>query len=137
MHGVHPRMRVCVFAPRVRSMVGTGGLDDEVQPVRSEGVPSCLREQRFDALARANEVRIARSHLKRDLAAGTIDLVRLLSDPPVCAQTAMVRDLLLAVRKVGPARVNRAFARCRIADTKTVGGLSDRQRAALIRLLPL
>jgi hypothetical protein len=43
----------------------------------------------------------------------------------------------LAVRKIGPARVNRAFAQCRIVDTKTVGDLTDRQRAALIRLLPL
>ena len=104
---------------------------------RSEGVPFYLREQRFDALTKANEVRSARAHLKRDLAAGRIDLVRVLNDPPVCVHTAMVRDLLLSVPKVGPARVNRAFAQCRIADTKTVGGLSDRQRAALIRLLPL
>jgi hypothetical protein len=96
-----------------------------------------LREQRFGALAKANEVRSARSLLKRDLAAGRIDLVRVLSEPPVCAQTAMVRDLLLSVPKVGPARVTRAFAQCRIADAKTVGGLSDRQRAALIQLLPL
>jgi hypothetical protein len=109
----------------------------DVQPARSDAGAPWVREQRLGALAKANEVRIARSQLKRDLAAGRIDLVRVLSDPPVCAQTAMVRDLLLAVRKVGPARVNRAFAQCRIADTKTVAGLSDRQRAALIRLLPM
>jgi S13-like protein len=108
-----------------------------VQSDRSERIRSCLQEQRLGALAKANEVRSARAHLKRDLAAGRVDLGRVLSDPPVCAQTAMVRDLLLAVKKVGPARVNRAFAQCRIADTKTVGGLSDRQRAALIRLFPL
>ncbi len=106
-------------------------------PDRPTGVSSCLHEQRFGALAKANEVRSARAHLKRELAAGRIDLVGVLNDPPACAETAMVRDLLLAVRKIGPARVNRAFAQCRIVDTKTVGGLTDRQRAALIRLLPL
>ena len=106
-------------------------------PHESEAVLSCLHEQRFGALAKANEVRSARADLKRDIAAGEIDLVRVLSDPPVCAQTAMVRDLLLAVHKIGPARVNRALARCRIADSKTVGGLSERQRDALIGLLPL
>ena len=108
-----------------------------VPPDRSEGVSRCLREQRLVSLAKANEVRSARAHLKEDIAAGRVDLVGVLSDPPVCAETAMVRDLLLAVRKVGPARVNRVFAQCRIADTKTVGALSDRQRDALIRLLPL
>jgi S13-like H2TH domain len=57
-----------------------------------------------------------------------------LGDPPPCAQTAKLRDLLLAVAKLGPARVNRLRARCRIADSKTIAGLSDRQRAALIQL---
>jgi hypothetical protein len=60
-----------------------------------------------------------------------------LCDPPACAQTAMLRDLLLALPKVGPARVDRALARCKVTDTKTVAGLSDRQRTALIQLLPL
>jgi hypothetical protein len=61
----------------------------------------------------------------------------MLDDPPACAQSARLRDLLLAVPKIGPARVNRAFARCRITDTKTIADLSDRQRTALIQLLPL
>src|SRR5579864_6328234 len=73
-------------------------------PPESEAVLSCLRDQRFGALEKANEVRSARAQLKRDIAAGKTDIVRVLSDPPVCAQTAMVRDLLLAVRKIGPAR---------------------------------
>jgi hypothetical protein len=108
-----------------------------VEPVRSDRARRCLREQRLGALAKANEVRSARAHLKHDLASGKTDLVRVLTDPPVCAQTAMVRDLLLSIPKVGPARIGRAFAQCQITDHKTVGALSDRQRAALIQLLPL
>jgi hypothetical protein len=46
-----------------------------------------------------------------------------------------VVELLVAVHGTGPARANRALVHCRIADTKTVAGLSNRQRAELIDLL--
>ncbi len=98
-------------------------------------VPPRSPEQRLFALAKANEVRVARARLKRDLASGRIELAHVLSEPPPCLQTAKLRDLLLAVPRFGPARVKRALANCRIADNKTIGGLSDRQRAELIRLL--
>jgi len=108
-----------------------------VQPGRrTANVPPRPGEQRLRALAKANEVRSERAQLKRELAAGRIQLACLLNDPPACAENAMLRDLLLALPKVGPSRVNRALSRCQIADTKTIAGLSDRQRAALIQLLP-
>jgi guanylate kinase len=78
---------------------------------------------------------MARAQLKRGLAAGRIALANVLTDPPPCAQTAKVRELLLALPGVGPAKANRVLAHCRIAPTKTVSGLSDRQRAALTDLL--
>ena len=89
------------------------------------------------ALAKANEVRRGRAQLKRELAAGRVEIERVISDPPACAQTAILRDLLLAVPRVGPTRADRALARSQITATKTVAGLSERQRAALIQLLPL
>jgi hypothetical protein len=98
-------------------------------------VPPRSREQRLRALARANEVRFARAQLKRGLAAGTIELAQVLSAPPASTQTAKLRELLLAVPKIGPARAHRALAHCRIAETKTIAGLSDRQRAELIEFL--
>jgi hypothetical protein len=98
-------------------------------------VPPRSREQRQAALARANEVRVARAQLKRELAAGTIELAQLLSVPPASAERAKVEELLLAVPRIGPARAQRALAHCRIAETKTVAGLSDRQRAELIDFL--
>ena len=87
------------------------------------------------ALAKANEVRVARAQLKRGVAAGRIELARVVADPPTCVQTAKVRELLLVVPRIGPARADRVLARCRIAYAKTVGGLSDRQRAELVELL--
>jgi hypothetical protein len=87
------------------------------------------------ALAKANEVRVARARLKRAVAAGGIQPARVVADPPSCVQTAKVRELLLVVPRIGPARADRLLAHCRIAHAKTIGGLSDRQRAELAELL--
>jgi len=94
-------------------------------------VPACSAQRRLVSLARANEVRVERAHLKRALAAGSVTFAEVLANPPACARTAKVGDLLLSVPGIGPAKSDRALARCRIANTKTIGGLSDRQRAAL------
>jgi hypothetical protein len=92
-------------------------------------------EQRLRALAKANEVRVARAQLKRELAAGRVELARLVAEPPACVQTAKLRELLLAVPRIGPVGADRVLARCRIAHAKTIAGLSERQRAELVELL--
>ena len=40
--------------------------------------------------------------------------------------------MLLAVPKYGHVKVNKILAQCRISPSKTIGGLSQRQRAELI-----
>jgi hypothetical protein len=42
---------------------------------------------------------------------------------------------LLAVPKYGRVKVNRILTQCRISPSKTVGGLSERQRNELISFL--
>ena len=98
------------------------------------GVPGRSREQRLRALEQANEVRRARAKLKRELASGKIELVQILADPPACVRTARIRDVLLVVPKIGSVRAGRILAQCRIAHSKTLGGLTDRQRGELINL---
>jgi len=98
------------------------------------GVPGRSREQRLRALERANEVRTARARLKKELASGKIELVQILADPPACVRTARIRDVLLVVPKIGSVRAGRILAQCRIAHSKTLGGLTDRQRRELINL---
>ena len=44
-------------------------------------------------------------------------------------------DLLLAVPKYGRVKVNKILAQCRISPSKTLGGLSERQRAELVALM--
>ena len=91
--------------------------------------------QRMEALARANDIRTRRAQLKRDLKAGRHSIHQLLLDPPEYVETAKVFDMLLAVPKYGRVKVNKILAHCRIAPSKTIGGLSERQRSELVSLL--
>ena len=97
--------------------------------------PERSLNQRMDALARANQIRVKRAQLKRDLKAGRRSIHQLLLDPPEYVETAKVFDMLLAVPKYGRVKVNKILAHCRIAPSKTVGGLSERQRGELVSLL--
>jgi hypothetical protein len=98
----------------------------------SSGVPARSVDQRLDALRRANEIRARRSRLKKDLAAGRVQIVDILTRPPAYADTERVSALLLAVPRYGNSRVSRLLAKTRISDSKRLAGLSDRQRAELI-----
>jgi hypothetical protein len=91
--------------------------------------------QRMEALRRANEIRTERARLKRDLKAGREQIHGLLLNPPDYLLTAKVFDLMLAVPKYGRVKVNRILTHCRISPSKTIGGLSERQRDELVRFL--
>jgi hypothetical protein len=97
--------------------------------------PERSPNQRLAALARANEIRSRRAQLKRDLKSGRISIQQLLSKPPSYLETAKVSDMLLAVPKYGRVKVNKILHTCRISPSKTIGGLSERQRAELVTLL--
>ena len=70
--------------------------------------------------------------LKRDLRAGKANINVLLLSPPDYIATAKVSDMLLAVPKYGQVKVNKILQQCRISPSKTIGGLSQRQRAELV-----
>ena len=89
----------------------------------------------MDALQRANEIRTRRAQLKRDLKAGRKTIQELLLDPPGYLETAKVFDMLLAVPKYGRVKVNKILTTCRISPSKTIGGLSERQRTELVAQL--
>ena len=92
-------------------------------------------DQRMEALRRANEIRVRRAQLKKDLKAGTASIEEILRDPPAYVETAKVIDILMAVPKFGRVKAARFLNQCRISQSKTVGGLSERQRAELVSLL--
>lgn len=89
------------------------------------------REQRMEALVRANRVRTARADLKRLVRQGSLAVDVLLFEPPDCLLTAKVLDLLVCVPGIGIVKARRILRAHRISETKTVGGLSDRQRHEL------
>ena len=89
----------------------------------------------MDALNRANEIRSRRAQLKRDLKAGRASIHQILLQPPDYVETAKVSDMLLAVPKYGRVKVNKVLVSCRISPSKTIGGLSPRQRAELVSML--
>jgi hypothetical protein len=91
--------------------------------------------QRMEALQRANDIRSRRAQLKRDLKAGRQPIEQLLLAPPEFLATAKVFDLLLAVPKYGRVKVNKILTQCKISPSKTVGGLSERQRRELVAFM--
>jgi hypothetical protein len=96
--------------------------------------PERSLDQRMEALKRANDIRVKRAQLKKDLKAGSAQIEGILDNPPEYVETAKVFDMLMAVPKFGRVKAARFLNQCRISQSKTVGGLSERQRAELIGL---
>jgi hypothetical protein len=96
--------------------------------------PTRSLDQRMEALQRANDVRVKRAKLKKDLKTGRVRVEEVLSDPPEYVGTAKVFDMLMAVPKFGRVKAARFLNQCRISQAKTVAGLSDRQREELVSL---
>ncbi len=86
----------------------------------------------MDALSRANDIRSRRAALKADLKQGKASVVDILASPPEYLMTAKVLDVLMAVPKCGRVKSARIMEQCRISPSKTVGGLSGRQRGELL-----
>lgn len=92
-------------------------------------------EQRMDALEHANDIRIRRARLKRQIKTGEKRLEDVLPDPPEWLGTAKVYDLLMVVPGFGAVKVNRLLVNARISPSKTVGGMTPRQRNEIARRL--
>lgn len=98
-------------------------------------MPQRSLRQRAEALRLANEVRQQRAQLKRDLKEGRRSIIAVALEPPSFIATAKVLDILLAMPRFGPVKVNKLLSQCRIAPSKTIGGLSVRQRDELVARL--
>src|SRR5213082_3606745 len=104
-------------------------------PPKPAAAPERSLVQRMEALNKANDIRSRRARLKRDLKAGRQPIHELLLQPPQYLGTAKVFDLLLAVPKYGRVKVNKILTQCKISPSKTVGGLSERQRRELVAFM--
>ena len=111
-------------------------LPHSMVPARTQAhAPLRSLDQRMEALKRANDIRVKRARLKKDLKDGSVSIEQILREPPEFVSTAKVFDMLMAVPKFGRVKAARFLNQCRISQSKTVGGLSERQRSELIALL--
>lgn len=97
--------------------------------------PGRSLEQRMTALAKGNDHRVRRAQLKRDIQAGRRSASTIIATPPEWAENMKLFDLLLAVPKWGRVKVNRSLGCCDVSRSKTVAGISPRQRGELLRWL--
>lgn len=95
--------------------------------------PERSQIQRDDALDKANFVRTRRAQLKIRVNQGTLGVVDLLIDTPDYIETMKIYALMICERGYGRVKVNKILSQIGISSSKTIGGLSDRQRAALVR----
>ena len=97
------------------------------------GAPSLTPKQRADALLKATEVRSARRAFKDAVARGDYGLGPALALARANEALAGIRvvDLLVCLPGVGPKRAEALMSEARIAPSRRVRGLGQRQMAAL------
>ena len=89
----------------------------------------------MQALARANEVRLARAALKRNVAAGHRGVTEVILDGPWEAQSMSLSELLCSQRRWGRARSRKLLASAGLNEAKRLGTLTARQQRILVGAL--
>jgi len=97
-------------------------------------VPARTEQQRREALAKANHVRSAKATAKKAMKARLLSLDEAMGLE--CCQTARIYELLMAVPGLGASKVTRLLSRANVPPSKTVARLSERQRDAVLELVP-
>jgi hypothetical protein len=91
--------------------------------------------QCMQALARANEVRLARAALKRAVSAGRHSVTDVILESPWEAESMSLSELLCSQRRWGRARSRKLLASAALSEGKRVGTLTERQRRILVAAL--
>ena len=131
-------MAIAQSSKRRKSVARRGSLamrNGEACTMNATATIAPAHPQNMRALARANEVRLARAELKRGVAFGEIVVAEVIVDCPWEAQSMAVADLLMSQRRWGQTRCSKLLARLPMSEQKTVGSMTDRQRHALAAML--
>ena len=110
-------------------------VDGDSQPEQTHRENGSDTSQCMKALARANEVRLARAALKREIAAGSCDITAVISESPWQAQSMSLTELLCSQRRWGRARSHKLLASIGLNEAKKLGTLTVRQRRVLVGAL--
>lgn len=89
-------------------------------------------EQRLSALELANHIRHYRAVLKRRIKTGDVRVADVISDPAPEVLTMKVVDLIAAMPWKSEAKAATIMRSLLISANKTVDGLTDRQRDAVV-----
>lgn len=104
-------------------------VEPQIEP-RQGGTAQCM-----EALARANQVRLARAALKREIGAGQRSVTDVISDSPWEAESMSLSELLCSQRRWGRARSRKLLASAALGEAKKIGSLTERQRRVLVSAL--
>jgi len=91
--------------------------------------------QHLRALARANEVRLARAGLKKRVSDGEISVADVILGTPWEAETMPVLDLLMSQRRWGLTRCRKFLQSIPMSENKAIGTMTERQRIAMAHTL--
>lgn len=103
---------------------------DQREKTKKRGTSQCM-----EALARANEVRLARAALKRDISAGRRPITDVITESPWEAESMSLSELLCSQRRWGRARSRKLLSSTALSEGKRVGSLTERQRRVLVAAL--
>ena len=92
-------------------------------------------QQHLKALEHANRVRLARAHMKRQVAAGELAAAEVILSCPWQANSMDISDLLMSQKRWGQARCRRLLLSIGVPENKKIGTLTERQRVALAAVL--
>jgi hypothetical protein len=96
-------------------------------------VPERTHKQRLAALDKGNRIRSVRAQFKKDVKAGkrSVRAILLAEECPEDFATMRVVEMILPLPKVGRVKVRKMLNEARISPSKTLGGMTPRQRTEL------
>ncbi len=94
-----------------------------------------VEPQHMRALARANEVRLARAQMKREIASGHRHVLEIVGECPWEAESMTVGELLRSQRRWGRARSRKLINSVGLTENKQLGSFTQRQRGLLVHAL--
>lgn len=93
-----------------------------------------MTPQRYRALQHGQEVRMWRAREKKSMTWEKV--AAWIAEPPELAEKMKVGQMLLAIHGVGATKRDAMLKRAGVSHRATLGGLTDRQRGALLDLMP-
>ena len=97
--------------------------------------PKSSDPQHLQALARANQVRLARAALKRAIAGGEVSVAEVVVEAPWESKTMSISELLASQHRWGRTRSRKFLSALGLGENKRVKTLTARQRGLVATAL--